>query len=65
MKGMFCACCRENLRGQKAILFDGKPVCAKPCGKLASNRRVFSWGALEVTGPELLRLFILEAKRWP
>lgn len=64
MKGMHCACCRENLRGQKAVLFDGKPVCMKPCGKLVGLKRVFAWGALEVTGPELLRLFIAEAMRW-
>jgi hypothetical protein len=61
---MFCAVCRENLRGQKAVLFDGKPICSKPCGKLTGIRKPFECGALTLTGPELLRLFIEEAKRW-
>jgi len=64
MKGMFCAACRENLRGRKAVLFDGKPVCLAPCGSLAKVRKTFHYGVLEVTGPELLRLFVLEASSW-
>lgn len=61
---MKCACCYEPLRGKKAIAFDGKAVCASPCGVLTRIRRVFTWGVMETTGPELLRLFILEAARW-
>lgn len=61
---MRCAACHEPLRGKKALAFDGKAICVSPCGTLTKIKRVFTWGALEVTGPELLRLFILEAARW-
>jgi hypothetical protein len=59
-----CAACHESLRGKKAILFDGKPVCLDPCGRLAMRKTRFRWGAMELSGPELLRLFIIEANRW-
>lgn len=61
---MKCAACHESLRGKRAMAFDGKAVCFAPCGALIKIKRPFSWGAEEVTGPELLRLFILEANRW-
>jgi hypothetical protein len=61
---MKCAACSELLRGKRAIPFDGKPVCASPCGALVRVKKPFSYGALDLTGPELLRLFILEASRW-
>jgi hypothetical protein len=61
---MACAACHESLRGRRAVAFDGKAVCLSPCGTLTKIKKVFSWGALETTGPELLRLFILEAARW-
>jgi len=59
-----CKACHEPLRGKRAIVFDGAAICLEPCGALTKRRRPFRWGALELTGPELLRLFILEASRW-
>jgi len=45
-------------------MFDNRPVCADACGRLMKVKKVFTWGALETTGPDLLRLFIQEAARW-
>lgn len=61
---MRCAACHDSLRGKRAIAFDGKAVCLSPCGALIKIKKPFCYGALDLTGPELLRLFILEANRW-
>ena len=64
MKRLACAACGADLRGEPAMLFDGKPICARPCGRLVKIKQPFRYGAATVTGAELLRLFVAECSRW-
>lgn len=64
MKRRFsCAACGEDLRGRKSSLLRGRPICEDPCGKV-SRKKNLTYGALQISGADLICLFIEEADRW-